>query len=147
MGLLSSIVLRSRFGSGLSRRVGSCRIGLSRLFGWRSVANSPTLLSVLALTTSVGVFFIGPYIVDIACRSAKLALEFDGAQHQDTVVYDAVRTAFLKDRGWTVLRFWNGEMFSNLEGVLTVILNATAECLGGTHPQPLPSREGRRKAP
>ena len=85
---------------------------------------------------------IGPYIVDIACRSAKLALEFDGAQHQDTVVYDAVRTAFLKDRGWTVLRFWNGEVLSNLEGVLTVILNATAECLGGTHPQPLPSREG-----
>ena len=90
---------------------------------------------------------IGPYIVDIACRSAKLALEFDGAQHQDTVVYDAVRTAFLKDRGWTVLRFWNGEVLSNLEGVLTVILNATAECLGGTHPQPIPSREGRRKAP
>lgn len=25
---------------------------------------------------------IGPYIVDIARRSAKLALEFDGAQHQ-----------------------------------------------------------------
>ncbi|MDV5823663.1 endonuclease domain-containing protein [Sphingobium naphthae] len=88
----------------------------------------------------------GPYIVDIACRSAKLALEFDGAQHQDAMAYDAARTAFLKDQGWTVLRFWNGEVFSNLEGVLTVILEKTAECLGGTHPQPLPSREGRRKA-
>lgn len=62
------------------------------------------------------------------------------------MAYDAVRAAFLKDRGWTVLRFWNGEVSSNLEGVLTVILDATAECLGGTHPQPLPEREGRSKA-
>ncbi|NQY90187.1 MAG: MFS transporter [Deltaproteobacteria bacterium] len=31
--------------------------------GLREVYHSPTLLSVLALTTSVGVFFIGPYIV------------------------------------------------------------------------------------
>ena len=89
---------------------------------------------------------VGPYIVDIACRTAKLALEFDGSQHLDALTYDDRRTAFLQDAGWTVLRFWNGDVFENLEGVLTVILDKTAECLGGTHPQPLPFREGRRKA-
>jgi very-short-patch-repair endonuclease len=87
---------------------------------------------------------VGPYILDIACRSAKLALEFDGSQHLDAIAYDDRRTAFLKQEGWTVLRFWNGDIFANLDGVLEVILAKTAECLGGTHPQPLPFREGRR---
>ena len=89
---------------------------------------------------------VGPYIADIACRTAKLALEFDGSQHLDTIAYDDRRTAYLEDAGWTVLRFWNDDVFENLEGVLTTILHKTAECLGGTHPQPLPFREGRRKA-
>ena len=89
---------------------------------------------------------IGPYIVDIACRAAKLALEFDGSQHLDALAYDDRRTAFLEDAGWTVLRFWNGDVRENLQGVQTRILDKTAECLGGTHPQPLPFREGRRKA-
>ncbi|MFC3440327.1 endonuclease domain-containing protein [Sphingobium rhizovicinum] len=88
---------------------------------------------------------VGPYILDIACRTAKLALEFDGAQHQNALTYDEHRTAFLADAGWTVLRFWNGDVFENRDGVLSVILDKTAECLGGTHPQPLPFREGRRK--
>lgn len=88
---------------------------------------------------------VGPYILDIACRSAKLALEFDGSQHLDAVDYDDRRTAFLEQEGWTVLRFWNGDIFANLDGVLEVILAKTAECLGGTHPQPLPFREGRRR--
>ena len=85
------------------------------------------------------------YFLDMACRTAKLALEFDGSQHQAALAYDAQRTVFLEDAGWTVLRFWNGEVFENLEGVVTVILDKAAECLGGTHPQPLPFREGRRR--
>ena len=44
-----------------------------------------------------------------------------------------------------MLRFWNGEVFDNLDGVVEVILNRTAECLGGTHPRPLPFREGRKR--
>ncbi|MGF7201814.1 hypothetical protein GGQ82_000854 [Sphingobium olei] len=28
--------------------------------------------------------------------------------------------------------------------MVEAILHKAAECLGGTHPQPLPSREGRR---
>ncbi|WP_311268972.1 DUF559 domain-containing protein [Sphingobium sp. WCS2017Hpa-17] len=89
---------------------------------------------------------VGPYILDMACRTAKLALEFDGSQHGDAQAYDAHRTAFLEEGGWTVLRFWNSDVFENLDGVLSAILDKTAECLGGTHPQPLPFREGRRRA-
>ncbi|MFD1106838.1 endonuclease domain-containing protein [Sphingobium olei] len=87
---------------------------------------------------------VGPYIVDLACRSAKLAVEFDGSQHLDARAYDDLRTEFLIENGWTVLRLWNGDVFENPDGVVEAILHKAAECLGGTHPQPLPSREGRR---
>jgi hypothetical protein len=42
-----------------------------------------------------------------------------------------------------VLRIWNNELDGNAEGVFQAITTRAAECLGGTHPQPLPSREGR----
>jgi len=42
-------------------------------------------------------FVIEPYIVDLACREAKLAVEVDGGQHAEaTVDYDLKRTAFLE---------------------------------------------------
>jgi very-short-patch-repair endonuclease len=88
---------------------------------------------------------IGSYIVDLACREAKLAIEFDGSQHLDQLAYDDRRTAFLESKGWRVLRIWNNDVATNPEGVAVLILEATAECLGGTHPQPLPSREGRMR--
>jgi very-short-patch-repair endonuclease len=54
-----------------------------------------------------------------------------------------VRTACLENEGWTIIRFWNSEVRDNPDGVAEAILLKAAECLGGTHPQPLPSREGR----
>ncbi len=44
-----------------------------------------------------------------------------------------------------VMRFWNSEVAENLDGVVEAILLKATECLGGTHPQPLPVREGRNK--
>jgi hypothetical protein len=35
----------------------------------------------------------------------------------------------------------------NPTGVAEAILMRAADCLGGTHPQPLPSREGRPRRP
>ena len=87
---------------------------------------------------------IGPFYGDLACRHAKLVVEIDGSQHIECEA-DAVRTAFLKREGWTVIRFWNGEVQENPDGVAEAILLKAAECLGGTHPQPLPSREGRNR--
>jgi very-short-patch-repair endonuclease len=87
---------------------------------------------------------VGPYKADLACRQAKLIVEIDGAQHADST-HDAVRTRFLESEGWMVLRFWNSDVNQNPEGVAEAILLKAAECLGGTHPQPLPSREGRSR--
>ena len=84
---------------------------------------------------------IGPYIADLACRQAKLVVEIDGSQHIGSR-RDEARTRFLVEEGWTVIRFWNSEVAANPDGVAEAILVKSAECLG-THPQPLPSREGR----
>jgi very-short-patch-repair endonuclease len=63
---------------------------------------------------------IGPYFADFACRERKLVVELDS-------VHDLVGDAYLASRGWRVLRFWNGEVFTNLEGVLDTILAALEE--------------------
>jgi very-short-patch-repair endonuclease len=87
---------------------------------------------------------IEPYIADLACREARLVVEIDGSQHIDSP-RDETRTRHLEAEGWTVTRFWNSDVTANPEGVAEAILQRAAECLGGTHPQPLPSREGRRR--
>src|ERR1700710_941914 len=65
---------------------------------------------------------VGSYIVDLACREAKLAIELDGSQHLEQGAYDEARTAFLKSLGWRVLRFWNSDVAENPEGVAEAIL-------------------------
>ncbi len=87
---------------------------------------------------------IEPYIADLACRQARLVIEIDGSQHIGSAG-DEARTRQLQAEGWTVIRFWNSEVSTNPEGVAEAILQRAAECLGGTHPQPLPSREGRKR--
>jgi very-short-patch-repair endonuclease len=87
---------------------------------------------------------IKPYVADLVCRQAKLIVEIDGSQHIESE-YDLERTRVLEANGWTVIRFWNSEVDENPDGVATAILSKAAECLGGTHPQPLPFREGRKR--
>ena len=48
---------------------------------------------------------VGLFILDLACREAKLAVEVDGSQHVEDAVRDARRTAHLVAQGWTVIRF------------------------------------------
>jgi very-short-patch-repair endonuclease len=87
---------------------------------------------------------VEPYIVNLACREAKLAIELDGSQHAENVEYDGRRTKFLEGRGWEVVRLWNNEVEANPDGAAEFVLTKCSERLGGaTHPQPLPSREGR----
>ncbi|HEX8481446.1 MAG TPA: DUF559 domain-containing protein [Allosphingosinicella sp.] len=89
---------------------------------------------------------IEPYVADLACRQARLVVEIDGSQHIGSA-RDEARTGHLEAQGWTVLRFWNSEVNANPDGVAEAILQKAAECLGGTHPRPLPSREGRKRRP
>jgi very-short-patch-repair endonuclease len=64
---------------------------------------------------------LGLYYADFACHAAKLVIEIDGGQHADAIAYDAARTAFLESEGYIVIRFWNNDVTTNLDGVLTAI--------------------------
>ena len=66
---------------------------------------------------------IGSYIADFACRRARLIVELDGSQHVDNA-YDAARTADLEANNWRVIRFWNNDVMSNVEGVVEAIIEA-----------------------
>ncbi|MDX2167403.1 MAG: endonuclease domain-containing protein [Deltaproteobacteria bacterium] len=62
---------------------------------------------------------VGPYVVDFACLERSLIVEIDGGQHNDVVhlAADQRRTEYLQRRGFRVVRFWNNEVFENLDGV------------------------------
>ena len=70
---------------------------------------------------------IGRYIVDFVCEDVRLVIELDGGQHAENKAYDEGRSAYLRCRGYEVLRFWNNEAGSNLEGVLAAIALRVAE--------------------
>lgn len=84
---------------------------------------------------------IGDVIVDIACRSAQLAIELDGGHHALPIEKDQARTDYLEKHGETVMRFWNNEVIDNVEGVAQAVLAAVTRA--STDPRPLPSKEGR----
>ena len=61
---------------------------------------------------------IGHFIVDFVCYDKTLVIEADGGQHALQQEKDAQRTAWLNTQGFRVLRFWNNEVLTNIEGVL-----------------------------
>ncbi len=65
---------------------------------------------------------IDKYITDFVCESAKLIVELDGHQHADAEQADAVRTAALESKGYRVIRFWNDDVYDNLDGVIAGVL-------------------------
>ena len=81
------------------------RLRMKQMAGWRFRRQSP----------------VGPYVADFLCLDPPLIIELDGGQHDRRKSHDEKRTAFLSARGFRVLRFWNGEVLTNIDGVLTVI--------------------------
>ncbi len=72
---------------------------------------------------------IGIYIVDFVSFEKKLIVEIDGGQHniEENKANDKIRTQWLESQGFRVIRFWNNEVFTNLEGVLAQIVAALIE--------------------
>ena len=70
---------------------------------------------------------IGNYIVDFCAPRRKLIVELDGSQHLEQEEYDEERTAYLKSKGYRVLRFWNNDVTNNIDSVLTVIWDTLKE--------------------
>jgi adenine-specific DNA-methyltransferase len=80
---------------------------------------------------------IGPFVVDFLCAAALLIVEIDGGQHD--AASDAARTAYLESRGYRVLRFWNIDVLTNMDGVLqTALTELGALPVANAEPSPNP---------
>jgi very-short-patch-repair endonuclease len=64
---------------------------------------------------------IGGFIVDFVCIEAKLIVELDGGQHAGSE-RDRIRDARLMAEGYRVLRFWNNDVLTNIDGVTETVL-------------------------
>lgn len=69
---------------------------------------------------------VSGYIVDFACPTHRLIVEIDGSQHGDDrrAAADQTRTARLQHLGWTVLRFWNDDVLTDIDNVCLHIVTA-----------------------
>jgi very-short-patch-repair endonuclease len=67
---------------------------------------------------------LGSYTVDFASHAARLVIEVDGGQHAERVAAHAERTRFLEGEGYRVLRYWNNDVLTNIDGVLADIHRA-----------------------
>jgi very-short-patch-repair endonuclease len=78
------------------------------------------------------------FVLDFYCCETKLAIELDGGQHNEPegIARDTVRTEFLAEHGIQVIRFWNNDVFTNLEGVLQQIYGVLEERAGLKPPPP-----------
>ena len=79
---------------------------------------------------------VGRYVVDFVNLERKVVVEVDGGQHA-LDPSDKIRDEWLRAEGYHVLRFWDNQVFKNLEGVLESI----RDVLLTPHPAPLPQGE------
>lgn len=79
---------------------------------------------------------LGPYIVDFYCASARLVIEVDGGQHfsDEGKAGDEVRDRALEAMKLRTLRFDNGEVMRNIEGVMAVIEQVVLEAKSSLPP-------------
>ncbi len=70
-------------------------------------------------------YIIADYIVDFVCLDRKLIVEVDGGYHSEyeQMEKDVHRTERLERLGFSVLRFSNEEVLTEIEDVLEVIRN------------------------
>jgi len=83
---------------------------------------------------------IGQYIADFYCYKKLLVIEVDGSQHLENKKYDQERDNFFLNLGIRVIRFWNNEINTNIDGVMQKVLN---ELEKEPHPSPLLKGEGK----
>ena len=63
---------------------------------------------------------IGKYIVDFVCYEKQLIIELDGRQHltPENIREDKIRTKYLGERTFKVVRYYNTDILNNIDCVL-----------------------------
>jgi very-short-patch-repair endonuclease len=74
-------------------------------------------------------FGVGAFVIDFYSPEIKLGIELDGDTHFDEGrrEYDQRRQAFIESFGIKVIRFLNGEIYENLDGVVEAIAREIAK--------------------
>jgi very-short-patch-repair endonuclease len=72
-------------------------------------------------------FAIGNFIADFACPEARLAIELDGGHHLDQVGKDDWRTKVIRQLGFRVIRFLDGDVLTGIDEVIEIIAAALRE--------------------
>jgi very-short-patch-repair endonuclease len=67
-----------------------------------------------------------PYTLDFACLAARLAIEVDGEAHDrgNQPQRDEIRDRIISERGFRILRLPAYEVLNNMDGCLTMIVEA-----------------------
>jgi very-short-patch-repair endonuclease len=83
---------------------------------------------------------LGTYIVDFLCYEARLIIELDGGQHNESeqLQYDMQRTQWLERQGYRVQRFWNNEVLEHLDDVLETVWQRCQEYRSDRNSTPHP---------
>src|SRR5947209_8690982 len=84
------------------------------------------------------------YIADFVCQSALLIVELDGESHdfESRQHSDARRDMWFKSERYTVLRFTNEDVLTNLEGVVAAIRETSVRMLASPPSLSLPHKGG-----
>jgi len=61
---------------------------------------------------------INEYVVDFYCPRLKLVIEIDGDSHEGKEEADKIRQEKLESLGLTVMRFWDWDVKSNVDGIV-----------------------------
>ena len=87
---------------------------------------------------------MGEYILDFYCAQTLLAIEVDGETHLGKETSDEKRSQWIERQGIKVLRFWNTQVYDELEAVLELIFRE-CDARKNQRPHPLsPSDERAR---
>ena len=81
---------------------------------------------------------MGNYIVDFVAPSHKLIIELDGGQHAEQQEYDRDRDTWLRNQGYTVVRFWNHQVLTETQAVLEAV-RQKIQTLPALSPDPSPA--------
>ncbi|MES1984668.1 MAG: endonuclease domain-containing protein [Pseudomonadota bacterium] len=78
---------------------------------------------------------IGRYIADFVSQERRLIVEADGGHHMGSD-HDLERDAWLQRTGYTVLRFSNIDILTNIEGVVARLVSVLDASPSPTTPRP-----------
>ena len=86
---------------------------------------------------------VGQYIDDFLNYEVRMVIEVDGGQHAEQKKVDKERDDWLASQGFKVLRFWDNDVLTNVEGVLEKIKDQVTPSPCGSVTVEFPSPGGR----